>query len=273
MRQIRLGPDASRYWLMAQGASVARPFYLRWLLPKVCGTDPRRWWLAWGVSWPLIAGGVAVMTSHRGATGTQALAAAVLCIALPGVWGPVVVRPVGVDLPAMALGVWAAAAASYGLWWVAIPLALAAACVKESAPVWAALWAWHPLLLVALLAPAIRALVASPALDEVTANPTLRAIHDKPIHTALSARQWRNAWVMVAPWGVCLAALYDPSVAVCVTLAVAYLQLIVATDTVRLVHTAAGPTMAIAAAMTIPTPWLLLAVVAHVFWWRTPEVV
>lgn len=273
MTPIVLGPDASRYWLAAQGESVARPFHLRWLLPLACGTDPRRWWLVWGLSWPSVAGGVAVLTSHRGATGLQCIAAAVFAVALSGMWGPKVVRPVGVDLPALALGVWSAVAATAGLWWLAVPLALVAASVKESAPVWAALLAWHPLLLLGLAAVAVRALIARPVLDEVTARPDLRRIHEQPVRTALVARSWRDAWLMVAPWGMTLAALYRPSWQVLAVLAVAHLQLLVATDTVRLLHTAAGPTMAIAAALTIPPQWLPLALVAHVFWWRKPEVV
>jgi hypothetical protein len=40
---------------------------------------------------------------------------------------------------------------------------------------------------------------------------------------------------------------------------------------VRLIHHAAGPVMAVAAAQTIPVEWLLLACVVHVAWWRTPE--
>jgi hypothetical protein len=161
----------------------------------------------------------------------------------------------------------------HGWWWAAIPVVLVAACIKESAPVWCALWAWNPLLLVGLVAPAVRALTSKPRVDEVTAKPNLKKIHDHPVRTALTSRQWRDAWVMVAPWGLCLAALYRPSWWVAVALAAAYAQLLVATDTVRLVHTAAGPTLAIAAALVIPTAWLPLALVAHSFWWRKPEVI
>jgi hypothetical protein len=56
-----------------------------------------------------------------------------------------------------------------------------------------------------------------------------------------------------------------------VVLGVAYAQLLVATDTVRLVHHVAGPAMAVAAAHVIPVEWLLLAVVVHVAWWFAPE--
>jgi len=267
---LRLGPDSARYWLAAQGKQVARPFHLRWLLPAACGINPARWWVVWALSWPILGVGVFFLADLGW---ERSLFAAVLVLALPGVWGPSVVRPVGVDLPAMALGACAAAAAVHGVWWAAIPLVCLAACIKESAPVWAALWAWHPALLVGLILVAFTAAVVKPGMDEITSRPDLAEIHAHPFRTALRARQWRDAWVMVAPWGVCLAALYAPSWPLVAVLAVAHLQLLVATDTVRLVHTAAGPVAAIAAATVLPVAWLPLFAVAHVFWWRTPEVV
>jgi hypothetical protein len=78
---------------------------------------------------------------------------------------------------------------------------------------------------------------------------------------------------MVAPWGVCLAALYAPTWQLVAVLVVAYAQLLVATDTVRIYTVAAAPVMAVAAAQTIPTSWLLFAVIFHVVWWRRPEFV
>lgn len=270
---MKLGPDSSRYWIAGQGLPVARPFHLRWLLPAVCRTSPRRWWVVWALSWPVLAGGTWLLASDLG--WQRAMLAAVLVAALPGVWGPSVVRPVGVDLPAMALGAMAAGMAVHGLVWPAVGLVLVAACVKESAPVWAALWAWNPVLLLGLVVVVFTACVVKPGLDEVTANPNLRRVHDHPVRTAFEHRQgrWRDAWLWVAPWGVCLAALYQPDWRVLVVVAVAHLQVLVATDTVRLVHTAAGPAVAVAAASVIPGPWLLVAGVAGVFWWRQMEVV
>lgn len=270
---MRLGPDSARYWIAAQGRPVARPFHLRWLLPALCRTSPARWWWVWALSWPTLGVGTFWLASGLG--WQRAVFAAVLVLGLPGVWGPAVVRPVGVDLPAMALASVGAAAAVHGVWWAALVAVCLAATVKESAPVWAALWAWSWLPLAALIVVAFTALVVRPELDEVTARPDLRKIHDHPIRTALDARRgrWRDAWLFVAPWGICLAALYRPSWPVLAVLVVAHLQLLVATDTVRLLHTAAGPAVAVAAATVLPLPWLPLLAVAHVFWWRKPEVV
>ena len=203
-----------------------------------------------------------------------ALAASALLLALPGILGPSVVNPVGVDLPATALTLVGCALWSLGHTGAQIATVVVvmwAAAIKETAPVFAALWLWSPLPLIALVVVAVRALIAKPGPDPL--GPTFQNIADHPIRTAWEAHrhQWRDAWVMVAPWGVCLAALHDPSPQVLVVLFVAYAQLIVATDSVRLYQHAAGPVMAATAAQVIPLAWLPLAVVVHVVWWRKPE--
>jgi hypothetical protein len=271
--EIHLGPDASRYWIAAQGRPVARPFHLRWLLPAACGTSPRRWWSAWALSWPVLGVGTFLLAAHLG--WQRALFAAVVTLALPGVWGPKVVRPVGVDLPAMALGAVSAAAAVHGWLWLAVVAACVGAMVKESTPIFAALWAWSAWPLVGLVAIVIPLAMARPAIDEVTAQPHLRRIHDHPIRTAIEYRRgyWRSGWVMVAPWGATLAALIAPTPQLVAVLVVAHLQLLVATDTVRLVHAAAGPAVAVAAAQVFPTAWLPLVAVLHAFWFWEQKVI
>jgi hypothetical protein len=271
---VSIGPDAARYLLAGQGKPVARPFNLRWLLPAMLGDDLKQWRVVWLVSWPLLAAGAFVWAVAMGATWQVAAATAALLVALPGVWGPHSVRPVGVDLPAMAISVWAAAAFAAGQPLVGVVLTLWAAAIKEQAPLWVALWAWNPLALVALVGPAIAWFVRRPAMDEVTALPVLRRVHDHPVRTAMEHRQqqggWRNAWLMVAPWGVTLAALLDPSPWLIAAVVVAYAQLLVATDVVRLYQVVAGPVVCLAAAGVIPTQWLLLAVVVHAVFWRPP---
>lgn len=271
-----MGPDAARYLIAGSGRPVARPFNLRWLLPAVCGTDRRIWHLVYVSSWPMLAAGVAWYAYGLLGGWQIPLATAALVVSLPGVWGPAAVRPVGIDLPAMA---WTAIAAGFwtnGYPVLAIIVVVWAACIKETQPIWLALWVWSPWPLVALVAPAIAAIVRKPAIDEMTARPNLRQIHDHPIRTAIlsHAGRWRDGWLMVAPWGACLAALYAPTWQLGVVLAVAYAQLLVATDSVRLYQTAAGPVVALVAAQTIPVEWLPLAViVGGVVWWRTPELI
>lgn len=268
-----LGPDASRYILAGQGEAVARPFNLRWLLPFVCRDVPRRWQIVWFASWLVAAGGLLWWGADLGWPRAAALVA--LCLGLPGVWGPHVVRPIGVDLPAMAVSIVAVAALHAGWWPLAVALILVAASIKESSPVWAALWAWHPIMLVGLIVPLIVQFVKKPGMDRATSQATLKMVHDHPFLTALQSHRgrWRDAWLMVAPWGATLACLYRPSWQTAAVLVVAYAQLLVATDTVRLLHTAAGPAVAFAAVQVFPVEWLALVVVVHVVWWRQQEFV
>jgi len=271
---VRLGPDAARYLAAAEGRLVPRPFHLRVALPFACGANLRAWWVVHLASWPLLAGGLFAWRLSVGDGWQVAIAVCVLLCALPGILGPSVVIPVGVDLPATALAVWACFLASLGHPGgiaAGVIVVACAASVKESAPVWAALWAWCPWLLIGLAVPAVVSFVRKPGPDPL--GPRFQEIADHPIRTALAAHRgrWRDAWLMVAPWGVCLAALVEPDWRLLVVLAIAHLQLLVATDTVRLVAHAAGPTMAVAAAQVIPAQWLVLACVAHVFWWRVPE--
>lgn len=263
-----IGPDAARYLHVARGGAVPHPFHLRRLLPAVCGTDMHRWWLVWGLSWPVLA---ASMFAWQSAHGWQiAAAAAVLLLALPGILGPSAVIPVGVDLPATALALAGVAVMPHSLPVGIVLVALAAGC-KETAPVFAALWAWSLWPLLALVVPAVLAVACTPGPDPLGGK--FQQIADHPFRTAIEARlgRWRDGWLLVAPWGVCLVALYAPSWPLVAVLAVAYLQLLVATDTVRLVQHAAGPALAAAAAHLIPIPWLVPAVVVHVVWWGKPE--
>lgn len=269
-----IGPDAVRYIALGTGKPVPRPFHLRWLLPTLCEDVAARWWAVWLTSWPLLAGG---MFGWRLATGDDwriAGAAAVLLAALPGILGPAAVIPIGVDLPATAMSLVGVMLLEIG-GWTATVFGIAVLCVaagiRETAPVWSALWLWSPLPLVALAPVLIRAMVAKTGPDPL--GPKFDEIAAHPVRSALGAHRgrWRDGWLMVAPWGICLAALYQPDWRLLVVLALAYVQLLIATDTVRLVHHAAGPVMAVAAAHVLPVPWLLLAVVVHTVWWWTPE--
>ncbi len=271
----RLGPDARRYLIAGSGEPVARPFHLRPLLPWLCGTDLRRWWFAWFASWPLAASGAACWAWGMGATPTQSVVVAALLLALPGVLGPPVARPVGVDLPCLAVSLWAAAAFAHDLPVLGVAVAVLAVTIREQAPIWIALWAWTPWALLALIPSVAIALVRTPAIDEVTALPALKRVHDHPVASAFEHRagRWRDAWLFVAPWGATLAALVAPTPQVLATLALAPGQLLVAADTVRLLANAAGPVMALAATNVIPPAWWLPAVVVTVFFWRKPELV
>lgn len=274
VKPLRGGPDACRYLTLGQGEPVPRPFHLRWLLPFVCTTSPAAWWVAFVISWPLAAAGFVLWRLEAGDGFGVAIGGAALLLALPGILGPSAVIPVGVDMPATAVSL-------VGVWLIELghPLQVAAgvlviavaACIRETSPVWSALWAWSPWPLLALLVVGIRALLAKPGPDPLGSRFDEIAAH--PVRSALTAHagRWRDGWLLVAPWGVCLLGLVGSDWRLWLVLALAYGQLLIATDSVRLYQHAAGPVMAVAAAHVIPLSWLPLAVLVHAVWWRKPE--
>ena len=263
-----LTPDGHRYVALAVGLRVPRPFNLRWLIPKLCGRSERRWKIS------TIAGVLAgaVGTALLAPTWQTALAAALIFAALP-MNRFNLLTPVLVDAPALAFAVLAAVAWSEGLWWLGILLALASGATKETGPVFAALYAWTPWLLIGLLAPFVRGLFATPGPDVID-----KPYADQPEVVALCHRSTehplRTGWqihrkmiwspVMVLPWGGALVALTNLDLQLGVLLAVAYAQLLVATDTVRLYQWAA-PLMCVAAAGAVPVAWLPVLVVLTVW--------
>lgn len=271
---MMVGPDAARYLHAGNGGQVPRPFHLRWLLPTMCGTSVTGWLWVWTLSWPTAAVGMVWWQHNTGAGIWQAAAAAALLVGLPGILGPQVSIPVQVDLPATALTLLGCALMTLGhpAQHIAGLLAItAAACIRETAPVWAALWLATPLPLLALAAPVVAQLVRTSGPDPL--GDRFQQIADHPIRASLEhhAGRWRDGWLLVAPWGVCLVGLIDPTPMLIVTLTVAYLQLLVATDSVRLYQHAAGPALAAATAANIPTRFLLIAIAIHLVWWRPAE--
>lgn len=268
-----IGPDAARYIAAARGVPVPRPFHLRPLLPWLCGDNMRRWWTVYLVSWPLAAVGMFGFAAQ--AEGWRvAVVATVLLLGLPGILGPSVSVPVQVDLPSSALGLCSAALIVTGH-----PAQIAAGClllgvaalIRESTPVWVALWCWSLWPLVVLAVPLTVYLIRRPGPDPL--GPAFQRIADHPIRTAFEHRRghWRNGLVWLLPWGACLAALVGIDWRLGVVLAVAHLQLLVATDMVRLVQHAAGPPMAVAAALVIPPAWWVPALAVHLFWLVRPS--
>ena len=267
---MNVGPDAARYLHASQGVPVPRPFHLRWLLPKLCGDNLRHWQWIWGASWPLAAVGMFWWQSDHG--WQIAAAATALLLGLSGILGPELSIPVQIDLPATALTLLGCAMSVHVHPIAGVVVFVVAATIRETAPVWAALWLWSLWPLIAVFPVIVAAAVLKSGPDPL-GDPRLRRIAEHPFRTALEYHhgQWRDGWLLVAPFGATLAALINPDWRLIVILIVAHLQLLIATDTVRLVHHAAGPPMAIGAAMVIPVSWLLFAVVVHIVWWRTPE--
>lgn len=261
---MRLTPDGVRYLALARGERQPVPFHLRWLLARLLGTNAWAWIaVAWGSALVATACVAGLATLH-GATRTQALVAAALFAGLPSVRFATAQAPVLVDMPAMAAALLAALLGTIDMR-LGLAAALLAGCISERAPIWAALYAWSPWLLIGLVAPILRRLLVAPG--RVHPDDPLAGTLEHPIATGWSSNVAQGAWrdpSMLWPWGACLAALLAPSVWLMAALGAGYAQLGLATDRVRLYQQAA-PVVCVVAALAIPEPWVPLALAMH--WW------
>lgn len=236
---------------MANGVRVPRPFHFRWLLPALCSPESRYWlWVQW---FSLVA--LCALTGVY----TETWWACLLPLGLTGLTFNLK-HSMLVDLPSMACALSAAVAWDHKMWWLAVLLACTASMIKESGSVFAALYAWTPVMLIGLLPVLVRAFWRTGP-DPIPDGPA----HDALVHPVRVSWEHHKAlplWVYVLPWGVLLAGLANPSPQLWVTLGVAYGQLLVATDAVRL-YVWAFPVLTLAA-VPVLGPWALLAVVLNV---------
>ena len=251
-----LTPDGIRY---VQRVNLPSPFHLRWLIPYLCRDESTRWDVA---AWAGLAG--LIVGTWGLAGGWAGVAAALLVAVLPSVRFNLTHR-VLVDLPALGLATLSAAAWVHGWTVPALVLAVVAGAAKESAPIFAALFAWSPLLLVGMVAPLVIHLSR-------TRGPDTLGEHHAWIlaHPVQASRQYHAGFLstldprLVLPWGACVVALAAPSWQLAAVLTAAYAQLAVATDTVRLYQQAA-PVVAVAAVTAVPWQWWPVLVVVTAF--------
>ena len=221
----QITPDGLRYEAMARGEGAPKPYHYRWLLPRLLGTDRVRWRR---VSWWSV---LAMIPAMRLLTGKWSTGLFVLTA--DGVTGSARKYPVLVDAPAMLLAILTAAAARRRMWVTSVVLSLVAGATKETAPVFAACYAWNPVPLVGLLAPAVRSFT-EPGPD-VEGEGFSHACLTDPLWASWWARRDRafDVKLWVAPWGGLLAGLKgDPKTAV--TVAASYAQCVAAVDAERI---------------------------------------
>ncbi len=176
---------------------------------------------------------------------------ALLFITLPGAW-LVVTRPTTVDAPAMLLSFGAAALfPTYP--WFAVLLSCLAGFVHERGPVFAALYAWHPLLLVGLVCAGWWRKAAPPDSDHRVGHGLLKSLAShKTDHDWLDL----EATLFAARGLPFFAIAYGTSPAAWLTLGLSWAQRVICTDLGRLVLWAA-PVM-IRDMPEVPA-WLVLA--------------
>lgn len=178
---------------------------------------------------------------------------------LPGVWKIHLRWPVLVDPAAMTWAMVSGVCAQHGLWALAAGTALVAGCIKETGPIFAACYGWHAVALVGLVAPLVRAATTRLG-EDVEGEPE---ILEHPIRASRRshAGRWLDPTLMLSPWGLCVLApaAREPMLLamLAVTAFLAYGQVLLAVDTVRLYQWAAPPAIA-ATISAIPT-WLAVA--------------
>lgn len=248
--QVVVTPDGARYLAMTE-QRVARPFHLRWLQPRLCGRDLTNWTRLTRAA--LVA--VACLTALY--SGSPWMLAVGLLPGLAFAWRrPVLVDPLGM---ALALG---SALTLRSCWPASIALACLAGMTRETAPVWAAVYAFNPLPLLGLVPVAARALMRQGG-DVLDAENGWILAHPLKAAQKYHAGLWLDWRTMVAPWGGLLVALAGLNLRLGLALALGYAQLLVATDSVRLYQWAA-PAMALAAVHVTPgwaLPFVALAIV------------
>jgi len=203
----------------------------------------------------------------QGLSDVQALAVVAAFAGLWGCFGLLVLCPVLVDAPAMLVAVVGASLYLHtGSWYALLVPAMLAGAIKETGPVWLAVFAWHPAALVGMLVPAYRRwMVAHPGPD-----------HDIIAHPIKSAMQYRrgsltDGRVMLWPWGIGICSLLTSGPQLWLSLALAYAQPLLASDVTRLVQQVA-PVVLVHAIVMIPESLLPFAVALHLFnpWQKTP---
>lgn len=263
--QQKVTPDGMRYYAVARGSAVSIPFHRRWLWPRVLGTNPTHWrWCsaAFTIALPAL---LAWWMMDLGFAPWRALAGACLLMGLPGVFHVMATYPALVDSQCMATALLCAIAAHHAnnpdLASLCIFVALLGGCMRESVPVFAAMFALSPLPLIGLVSTIVS--------DRLFARQP-REVEERPRRTAHSScAKMLCPMLMLWPWGACLAALWRPDLRAALCAAGGYGLLLVVNDTMRCYQSGAPGVVACAIA-ALPDEWLLPACVAQWFliWWH-----
>lgn len=253
-----LAPDSAYYLELGGRKAIPPPFAWRWLLPFVL-RDIHNRWRAFTLVAIWVQGGALAWYAND-------LRAVVLVGMLPAMWRFSLRHPVLVDAPGMAVALIGAGMMIH--WphdWFTIAQVIVAAilagCIRESAPVWMAVYCWSPWPLIGLIGiipGALRARRIDPAKD----NPWI----SRPVKTALEARnrQWLNWQLVAVPWGVLLPlGIWQGDYKVAAALTLGHIPWLWTSDWNRIAGWAA-PVLAVAALSWQSDLWPLLLLI-HVF--------
>jgi hypothetical protein len=251
--KVAVSIDGSMYLRAGAGERVPAPYSFRWLLPAILRGRVLLWVIVGTVSLALIPFAFAAYAGQR--TEHWLWAAAIFCC-LP-ILRVMFILPVLTDATAFLLALVSATLAVTDHTVAAVVVALLAGGCRESAPVFAALWAWSPWPLLGVLGAGWW--VKRPPPNDPSVPDFMREVLGNPIKTVFERRKeaWLDPFLYLFPWGGALVGLAAGTWQVIVTMAVAYAQLIVATDNVRLFQWAA-PVLVVAAVDVLPVHWMPL---------------
>lgn len=220
---------------MARGERVPSPYSRRWLLPWFIGDYPEAWKTVNYLSIAVSAIFVYLMYGIWAGIGFLCLPMVTLWKWIPGL----------VDSAGFALALGSVYAFHAGHLWVGMGLALLAGATKESTPIFIALWAWEPMGLIGLLA--VKWWGSAP--PDAWWLGSIRTVYAR----MRSRHHWNDFITIVAPWGLIIGLAGLGGINVWLCLVIAYGQLLIATDEIRLFQWACVPLLGLISVLPV---WL-----------------
>lgn len=145
--------DWEEYHRAASGAAP-KPFCWRWLIPALCGSNPKLWRASTLLSLALLPPALVFFLHGWGVGGPLSWILTAACLTtVPAIYERNMKVLHLVDAPALLLTILSAGASvtPSPVAWFAIPLAILSGSTRETAPIFAALWSANPMLLLGLL--------------------------------------------------------------------------------------------------------------------------
>ena len=147
--------------------------------------------------------------------------------------------------------------------YASIIVAMLSGMVRETSPLWAAIYSFNPLPLLGLIPVAVRLLFKRGG-DVLDADNAWVLKHPFKASKQFHEDRWTDPLLMFTPWAGLILGLGAMSWQLAIALIVAYAQLLVATDSVRLYQWAA-PVVCIACVQFVPGALLVFVVLSVVF--------
>jgi hypothetical protein len=253
-------PDGKRYFEAGSGTKLYKPFYLRWLLPKICKQNEWLWNCFTLLPVFLIPVAMYELLIVKGYSETQSLIGCCLTCGLGGVILINYLAKYLTDAFGMLMMLLSLIAFQTDNILIGIVLAGVGSMANEKTFVYTALCSWNPLALIGGIPVLIRYLTSKPAKSDF-----LNSEHrlDHPFKTGWEFHKGK-LFEIVLPWGVVILAFGNLDLRLIIGLLVAYGSIWVATDTQRLLQWIFVP-MIIATVNVFPIEWALPLLAVHWF--------